>query len=425
MARNLPALAMMSAREAYNILVQTHYATSDMKTSFIDNLTKIRYAFQAEVEDITGKPAKDFLPEPGHWKHILRLPERPKVHWIKSLKNELLLLIKQMGTFLKEKPGPNDPIIAVTVKFQAKLKADGTIDKLKARICLRGDQQAKYIDHDTWCAIATFRELRIFLTIAAKLKCRVYQLDFIGAFLQAVARNRVFTMLPVEWKELFPELAEWFGIPLLLLKSLYGQTDSGKNWDLDQGEWLINDFGFKRCPGALSMYHYHSGNAYMYLINAVDDQLYFSNHEGLRKEFEARLKKRFDVELMGQAHWYLQARISQEANHSIVLDQARYMALIAARFLPQHPTVNTIDEMKAKYSSPLPASFVPTKQDQSTNYLEVKELEDEFGFQYSSAVGMLIYLMNTAMTLQHAIRKLAKFNALPGRNHYKALIHLI
>ena len=31
-----------------------------------------------------------------------------------------------MGTFLKEKPGPNDPIIAVTVKFRAKLKADGT-----------------------------------------------------------------------------------------------------------------------------------------------------------------------------------------------------------------------------------------------------------------------------------------------------------
>ena len=75
---------------------------------------------------------------------------------------------------------------------------------------------------------------------AAKLKFRVYQLDFIGAFLQAVARNRVFTMLPVEWKELFPELAEWFGKPLLLLKSLYGQTDSGKNWDLDQSELIAH-----------------------------------------------------------------------------------------------------------------------------------------------------------------------------------------
>ena len=104
-------------------------------------------------------------------------------------------------------------------------------------------------------------------------------------------------MLPTEWKQFFPELEEWFGTPLLLLKSLYGQTDSSKNWDLDQSEWLINDFGFERCTGALSIYHYHSKDTFMYLINAVDDQLYFTNHEGLRKEFETRLQKRFDVEV--------------------------------------------------------------------------------------------------------------------------------
>ena len=37
---------------------------------------------------------------------------------------------------------------------------------------------------------------------------------------------------------------------------------------------------------------------------------------------------------------------------------------------------------------------------------------------------MLIFLLNTAVILHLAIRKLAKFNALPGETHYKALIHL-
>ena len=101
------------------------------------------------------------------------------------------------------------------------------------------------------------------------------------------------------------------------------------------------------------------------------------------------------------------------------------MALISSRFVPQYPTTNITTEDKAKYTSPLPASFVPSKKKQSKNFLEAKELEKGFGFQYSSAVGMLIYLMNTAMTLQYAIRKLAKFNTLPGRQHYKALIHLL
>ena len=38
---------------------------------------------------------------------------------------------------------------------------------------------------------------------------------------------------------------------------------------------------------------------------------------------------------------------------------------------------------------------------------------------------MLIFLMNTTTELQYAIRKLAKFNALPGKKHFKAIIHLL
>ena len=128
---------------------------------------------------------------------------------------------------------------------------------------------------------------------------------------------------------------------------------------------------------------------------------------------------------MGQAHWYLQARLNQHQNFSITLDQACYMALICNRFLPQHDNANITTAEKEKYEAPLPATFIPSKQDQSQDYLKVKELEEEFGFQYASAIGMLIFLINTTSILQYAIRKLAKFTALPGRLHFKALIHLL
>ena len=84
-------------------------------------------------------------------------------------------------------------------------------------------------DFDTWSPIASFKELKLFLAYAVWKKCRIYQLDFIGAFLHAIARNRVFTILPNEWRELFPELADWFGVPLRLLKSIYGSVDSSRN----------------------------------------------------------------------------------------------------------------------------------------------------------------------------------------------------
>ena len=55
----------------------------------------------------------------------------------------------------------------------------------------------------------------------------------------------------------------------------------------------------------------------------------------------------------------------------------------------------------------------------------MRKLQEEFGFEYSSVIGMLIYLMNTGYYLHFAISKLGKFNALPGRVHFKALKHMI
>ena len=67
------------------------------------------------------------------------------------------------------------------------------------------------------------------------------------------------------------------------------------------------------------------------MINCVDDQVYFVNDDSLQVDFETKLAARFKVDIMGWAHWYLQARLTQHANYSITLDQSRYMALIATR----------------------------------------------------------------------------------------------
>ena len=397
-----------------------------LEDDLYDLMSYIQAAHNTEVlEEITGKCADDFLPAPGHYREFNYIPPAIAKHWIQALKKELELLILKMCTFSQQEPNHNDIVIPVTAKCRTKLQSDGTIDKLKLRVCLRGDQQGELVDWDTWCPIAGFRELKLFLQLAARLMCRIWQLDFIGAFLQAQARNRVFTTLPKDWAKWFPHLSEWFGKPLLLLKSLYGSVDASKNWDDDLSDWLINVYGFHRVPGAGSIYTLQKDNDFIYLLNAVDDQLYFSNSDTLRKDFEKSLSNKFDVELMGQAHWYLQARVTQHSDYSITLDQARYSALISTRFLPNSPTTNITPEDLEKYKTPLPKDFVPTKQDLSQDYMTAKELETEYGFQYSSAIGMLIFLMNSASTLQFAIRKLAKFNNRPGRKHYQAAIHLL
>jgi hypothetical protein len=114
-------------------------------------------------------------------------------------------------------PTKDDPIIPGTVKYRVK---HGQVDKLKTRIALSGDMMKHdTFVHSTWCPIAGFRALKIFLAFAAECRQRVYQLDFVAAFLQAQVIGRKFIKFPPEWKELlnyYPDLHQWIGMPLHL-----------------------------------------------------------------------------------------------------------------------------------------------------------------------------------------------------------------
>ena len=57
---------------------------------------------------------------------------------------------------------------------------------------VRGDLQNKEMVGDTWSPTASMSTLKYFLADAAKHKARTHQLDFIGVFLQAKVKNRVF-----------------------------------------------------------------------------------------------------------------------------------------------------------------------------------------------------------------------------------------
>ena len=89
--------------------------------------------------------------------------------------------------------------------YKAKIKSDGSIDKLKLRIVVRGDLQNNELVGDTWSPKASMRTLKYFLTYAAKKKSIFHQLYFIVAFLQAKVKNKVFVKLDSRYADYFPE----------------------------------------------------------------------------------------------------------------------------------------------------------------------------------------------------------------------------
>ena len=117
--------------------------------------------------------------------------------------------------------------------------------------------------------------LKYLLADAAKHKARVHQLDFIGAFLQANVKNRVFVMLDIRYEDYSPEYVQYFGRALKLLKSMYGMTKSGKLFSDDLTEWLIEEV-FMQSQCHMSIYYkYAPDGSKIVVLSYVDDCVYW------------------------------------------------------------------------------------------------------------------------------------------------------
>ena len=92
--------------------------------------------------------------------------------------------------------------------IKQKNQSDGSLDKLKVRIIVRGDLQNKEMFGDTWSPTASMRTLDYFLSDAAKHKARVHQLYFIGALLKAKVKNRVLVKLDMRYEDYFTEYTQ-------------------------------------------------------------------------------------------------------------------------------------------------------------------------------------------------------------------------
>ena len=175
----------------------------------------------------SGSEVSHFIPEPRNFSEVIKLSENINRPWPKSTLKEIKNLINNQ-TFLIEDQNEGEPVTPRMDVYKAKIQSDGSIDKLKLRIVGRGDMHNTEMVEDTWSPTAFMRTLKYVLADAAKHKARVHELDFIGAFLQAKVKNRVFVKLDIRYTYYFPEYAQYFGRALILFKSMYGMTNSGK-----------------------------------------------------------------------------------------------------------------------------------------------------------------------------------------------------
>ena len=249
----------------------------------------------------SGSEVSHFILEPRNFDEVKKLSENIKKPWLKANIKEIKNLISN-HTFLIEDQNEGEPVTPCMDVYRAKNQSDGSLDKLKLRILVRGDLYNKKMVGDTRSPTASMSTLKYFLADAAKHKARFHQLNVIREFLQARVKNRVFVKLDIRYTDYFPEYAKYFGRDLRLLEPLSGMNNSEKLFADELIEWLLKS-GFIQLKCQMYIYYkYAPDGSNIIVLYYVDDCLYFYTNEDLGKWFVDTLGKRLHVNFLGYAH---------------------------------------------------------------------------------------------------------------------------
>ncbi|CAI7884908.1 unnamed protein product [Closterium sp. NIES-54] len=295
----------------------------------------------------------------------------------------------------------NKTILTGKWVFRVKTKADGTIDKFKARWVVRDfDQEHRQNFTETFALVSRHTSLRILLAIAAMKKRKLRQIDVANAFLYAPVHAEIFVELPHGSHEEPNQVCQ-------LLKSLYGIKQAPRLWQ----QYLharLTRIRFRQLPHDQGMYRLTKGDDYILLIVYVDDLLYIGSTHNVTIWFKGELQRDLTLTVSSTVTQYLGLNI-QEEEGAIYLNAAKYPDTIAKR---SELTLTTISTPYRHTAGNDKAKSAPLKPAGIRNY--------------QRKLGCLLFAAVTCRPdLSYSASQLATYLKRPEDEHMKELDHAL
>ena len=109
----------------------------------------------------SGSEVYHLIPEPRKFSEVTKMLDDIKKPWLKVNMKEIKNLINNQ-TFLLEDPRKYEPVTPCMDVYKSKIQSDGSLDKLKLIIVVRGDLQNKELVGDNCSPTAYMRTLKYF-----------------------------------------------------------------------------------------------------------------------------------------------------------------------------------------------------------------------------------------------------------------------
>jgi len=194
--------------------------------------------------------------------------------------------------------------------LKTKYHADGSIQKHKARLVLKGYLQQEGIDYEeTFSPVARFETVRTFKALAAQLSWPIFQFDVKSTFLNGDLEEEAYVLQP----EGFVICGEEEKV-YRLKKALYGLKQAPRVWYFKIDSYFQEN-GFERSMNEPTLYFKGEGeNDFVVVYLYVDDMIYMGSSESAVVESKACMVNKFEMSGLGLLHYFLGLKVKQGAN---------------------------------------------------------------------------------------------------------------
>uniref|UniRef100_A0A5S6Q3G3 Reverse transcriptase Ty1/copia-type domain-containing protein n=1 Tax=Trichuris muris TaxID=70415 RepID=A0A5S6Q3G3_TRIMR len=281
--------------------------------------------------------------------------------------------------------------------FKRKCKADGTVEKRKARLVAKDYLQKAGIDYEkTFAPTLSYSSIRLLLALAVQKDFDVNQMNVVTAFLNPSLKEKIYMKLPEGVEGQKPVYCR-------LNKSIYGLKQASMAW-YDMLDGTLRNFGMKRLQNKPCIYHWRKNEKTLIVGIYVDDLIILSNDRPTSKDLKAALQKQFEMKDFGEVHWCLGMRIVYDKEHKrLSIHQERHIDQVLERL---GKTDCKVAKTPLDSNQVLSKDMAPKTEDERTEMQKVP---------YREAVGCLIYLsQGRCPDISHAVGVVSRFCDDPG-----------
>lgn len=359
----------------------------DLRRSQRQKKPNVRYAnMYAKVAVV-----EDLVCEPESYQEAIQKDE-----WVVAMKSEMDALISNQTWELVPKPHDVN-LVSCKWVYKVKQKADGTVDRFKARLVARGFSQQLGLDYeDTFSPVAKIQTIRAILALAASKGWKLWQMDVHNAFLYGELDHVIYMMQPTGF-----ESQEHLEYVCKLKKAIYGLKQSPRAWFGKMAEFLEQN-GYYPSSADHSLFVKNLGEKVVFILVYVDDLIISGDVQEEIDLLKSNLSIRFKMKDLGILKHFLGLELNYKAD-GMALHQNKYTSDLLQKF---------------GHASCKPGA-APMDRNMKMYATEGKLLDDPT--QYRKMVGSLIYLTLTRPDIAFAVGVLSRFMQEPRKPHMAAM----